>query len=286
MAEPSPEPAAEPVSQTPTVEGTLLDYAVSDASRWKGLYYSADPAELQLVMAELDAAGIPYQVYNQNAPHLGPYAGGTVPEIHVRGPDMERAGELVRVLFESPDAVEPAPEPEDGSADMSVDADGNPMPLAVVAEYDTPSKCATRRRCLPRRGSPDTAREWCGAPPKPAPDQGRRAATSSASPPPTLSGRGRSSTVPKTRRRRKGRSAAPTASRGGSTRSGRSGGTSSATWPGAPRRSSRRNAWPVTGSGRSTRQRLERRGSCTGQHRRGRRGDEREVLHEGRTVAA
>lgn len=138
MAEPSPEPAAEPVSQTPTVEGTLLDYAVSDASRWKGLYYSADPAELQLVMAELDAAGIPYQVYNQNAPHLGPYAGGTVPEIHVRGPDMERAGELVRVLFESPDAVEPAPEPEDGSADMSVDADGNPMPLAVVAEYDTP----------------------------------------------------------------------------------------------------------------------------------------------------
>ena len=187
-------------------------------------------------MAELDAAGIAYQVYNQNAPHLGPYAGGTVPEIHVRGPDMERAGELVRVLFESPDAVEPAPRARGRVGGRDCRCGRKPAAAGGGGGVRHAPRSA-------RRGGGARVARIAGLCPRMVrrrpsrPGSGRRAATSSASPPSTWTGRGRSSTVRKTSPRRKARMLPPLQVVAGLHRSGASGETSSATWPGAPRRS-------------------------------------------------
>lgn len=133
MSEKDPQQEGLPVNPVPVV----LTYATPAPSGTGGMtivgrFGSIEEAEI--TSSELASLGIPSWVLNKNQFGLGfPYAVLVDVELHVRQEDADRATELLKQA--KSDDWEPAE-----SSDIipaPTDSDGHPIPLAVVATFDS-----------------------------------------------------------------------------------------------------------------------------------------------------
>jgi hypothetical protein len=114
----------------------VLGYQGPRSGKTVTVAWCADAGEAELLCGELHAAGVPAAAMNQHTVALGPYGGNSSVEVQVPVEDRDRAaGVLARLPDRS--AVEPEPEPADGSAEFATDGQGVRVPLAVVAEFAT-----------------------------------------------------------------------------------------------------------------------------------------------------
>jgi hypothetical protein len=114
----------------------VLGYQGPRSGKTVTVAWCADAGEAELLCGELHAAGVPAAAMNQHTVALGPYGGNSSVEVQVPVEDRDHAaGVLARLPDRS--AVEPEPEPVDGSAEFTTDEQGARVPLAVVAAFAT-----------------------------------------------------------------------------------------------------------------------------------------------------
>jgi DNA-directed RNA polymerase subunit RPC12/RpoP len=138
-AEPAPpEAPAAPVLQY----ASAVDHGMVTIAR------CADLAEAEMIAGELGAEGIRCTVTNTLAAAMGPWGGGARVYVDVPKQEADRAAAVLRVRTLGDD-VEPADDDAedvggtsaaDGEVDPPLDEEGRPVPLVVVAAYDTASR--------------------------------------------------------------------------------------------------------------------------------------------------